>query len=595
MAENMLQLNNSINIPRAHHSLTNEELFSMEVGKIYPIDVQITTPNELTEINIQNVIRQMATRRPSMSNFRLQTRTFAVAIRNVWKDIGQFLTGFKEYSTATKFEEPVPVWKPSKPSVTQKGELWDCLGHPVNTYPDEENMPDKWTLDAYNYIWDVYFRDETKQESILKDGVPNSSTNEYLLRIGFDRDYFTSVLPFQQLGDPVGIPVTGETQAKWEEEKLTELKKIVTDLYGGDYQGVGLVGFQPTAKLVESKDGKVISTGRVGLSLEDANAISNQLNMARDEKANSLLKVLNDNIVSMKNISSVLISDLRMAFAIQLSAEMKARGGVRIDEHLLANYGTAPTDESLQRPIYLGGSSTSILTSEVLQTSQTSDTEPLGQMGGHGLGAGQSEIIRYHSKEPCILMTVAYIKPNTLYMNTAVQKEFNIKTLYDYPTPVFGHLSEQAVKLSELCCLSTKAIKKDSDEWEEFTDVMVKQEAEEYNNKIAGYLPIYQYKRERVSRVHGLLAVDQIPRADGTYEHNYNLYEWTEARFFDKNKDKRPLINEDFIKVNLDNRNYSVIDDVTERAQFIVWFRKNVNSWSTVDKYGNPGRIDHII
>ena len=569
----------TVKIPRAYFNRDQIKITSMEAGLIYPIDAQLLIPNDLIELNTQAVIRQQPTRKPSYTEYRLQTRTFVVAIRNLWKDIYRFMTGYKEYSLTAKFEDPLPTWTPSDISKTMPGTLWDMLGYPTDCIPDEESLPMSFWKDAYNYIWDLYFRDQTKQDSILKDGEPASSDNEDLLRIGYDNDYFIEVLPFQALTDPIALPLTGETSAKFDKNALVELSTYS----GGDFK-TAIAG---KSMLPEGQINRRIT----GLAVDILNEPA--IEYAKDYWD----EISKHNIVSMENISSVLISDLRYAFALQLYAEMNARGGIRDNEFLLMHYGTAPSDETLGRPKYLGGSTVNILTSEVLQTSETSTTEPLGQMGGHGLGAGEGGKIHYHAKEFCILLTLAYIKPNTIYGGQGMPKEFSLKTLYDFPLPIFGHLSEQPIYGRELMCKSTAKPMVDTQDTELKTYAGDDQTetAKKYNGLILGYNPVYEWARKREpAKIHGLLKMQQRYRKDtGEILKSYNLYDWADSRIFDI--ETEPRINNEFIQVKVDNRNFSIIDDTINRSQFIVWFKNECDSWRPISKLGTPGRIDHII
>lgn len=564
----------SVQIPRAYFNRDQIKITSMEAGLIYPIDAQLLLPNDLIELDTQAVIRQQPTRKPSYTEYRLQTRTFVVAIRNLWKDIYRFMTGYKEYSLTAKFNDPLPTWTPSDISKTMPGTLWDMLGYPTDCLPDEDSLPMSFWKDAYNYIWDLYFRDQTKQTSILVDGEPASSKNEDLLRIGYDNDYFIEVLPFQALTDPIALPLTGQTSATFA-AKLNEIEPV-TNLTGDT--GIKTVG--------------TINT-QIGLRY-DANSGANPYS-TMSEFYN---RISQDNIIKMDNISSVLISDLRYAFALQLYAEMNARGGIRDNEFLLLHYGVAPSDETLGRPKYLGGSTVNILTSEVLQTSETSTTEPLGQMGGHGLGAGEGGKIHYHAKEYCVLLTLAYIKPNTIYGGQQMPKEFSLKSLYDFPLPIFGHLSEQPVYGRELMCKSIKKPMVDT------TDPTLKtyageqqiENAKKYNGLILGYNPVYEWARKRTpAQIHGLLKMQQRYQKAKPDEilKTYNLYDWADSRIFDI--ETEPRINDKFIQVEIDNRNFTIIDDTINKSQFIVWFNNKCDAWRPISKLGTPGRIDHII
>lgn len=570
----------TVHIPRSYFNRSKRHITSMEAGLIYPVYNSMLIPNDLVKISVKDIIRQLPTKAPSFSEFELTLRCFVLSYRNLDKNFYRFMTGYKEYSLTSKYEEPLKVWNPSSIEKTKIGSLWDSLGYPINCIPDEDSLPLAFAKDMYNYIYDLYFRNQTLEESILIDGEPASSTNEDLLRINIDRDYFSTVLPFQQLSDPIALPVTGNTKASWENDFYENLDFSETPVFGS----ADRTDWTNMSNIIAAKDNTNYK-GLVANSLKQAESfdIPNYMTAMNRE---ALTQYLNNNIVSMNNISSVLISELRYAFALQLLAEMQARGGIRDNEFLLMQFGTAPTDEALQRPLYIGGFKTSILTSEVLQTSESSSTSPLGDMGGHGLGVGMSNEFVYHAKEFGHIMILAYIKPKNLYGGQGMKRENTLRTRFDFPLPVLGHLSEQPIFERELVCHSTKRMKRDGT----LVDNVM---AKEWNATELGFRPVFDWARMDIDTVAGLLRKEIFVKDDGSEEYNYNLYNWTEARFFTENQ--LTLINKDFLKVKLDNRNYTIIDDTINRSQFIVWFDFDAHYWRPLSLYGTPGRIDHII
>lgn len=596
MAESTMSMEGieTVHIPRSYFNRSKKHITSMEAGLIYPVYHSMLIPNDLVKISVKDIVRQLPTKAPSFSEFELTLRAFVVSYRNLDKNFYRFMTGYKEYSLTSKYEEPLKVWSPSSIDKTKIGTLWDALGYPVNCIPDNDSLPLAFPKDMYNYIYDLYFRNQTLEESILIDGEPASSTNEDLLRINIDRDYFSTVLPFQQLSDPIALPVTGSTKATYNGEELNkEIKSLKDNNWYTERGDVGpLYMWNDTYSAY--KNNNVFPTwtnnptGRLGFS--DPTGQNTGLGIITNHTHNiylgNLQNLLNDNIVSMQNISSVLISELRYAFALQLLAEMQARGGIRDNEFLLMQFGTAPTDEALQRPIYIGGFKTSLLTSEVLQTSESSNTSPLGDMGGHGLGVGMSNEFSYHAKEFGHIMILAYIKPKNLYGGQGMKRENTLRTRFDFPLPVLGHLSEQPIFERELVCHSTKRLKKDG-------TLVNNPNAKEWNATELGFRPVFDWARMDTDTVGGLLRKEIFIKDDGSEEYNYNLYNWTEARFFTENQ--LTLINKDFLKVKLDNRNYTIIDDTINRSQFLVWFDFDAHYWRPLSLYGTPGRIDHII
>ena len=458
----------SVHIPRNYFYRGKKNLLSMEMGKIYPTYASLLFPNDLLEIETDVVGRELPTIKPSFSDKKVITRYFVVACRNLDKNFYRFMTGYKEYSKQTKYEEPLKTWKPSKPSVTKPGELWDCLGYPTDCVPDDDSLPLAFWKDAYNYIYDTYFRYEPIQDSILVDGEPASSSNELLLRVNKDKDYFTTMLPFQQLGDPIALPLVGDANVK-----------VAKDL--------------PV---------KGLSALQYSVPLNTQANASDRTYMALLHGANETVPkdtIIDGLAIDMTHVSSVMISELRFAFAMQLFQEMQARGGIRDNEFLLMHFGVAPKDETLGRPVYLGGFTSHFMTSEILQNSSTTNDSPLGNIAGHGIVEGNSgKSIRYHAKEFCVLLGLSYIKTDNLYMNQGMPKEFSLKTPFDFPLPIFSHLSEQPVFARELLCASSQKLKRDYSVVENDTT------ASGYNSTILGYRPVYDWARQTTDEVHGL-------------------------------------------------------------------------------------------
>ena len=122
------------------------------------------------------------------------------------------------------------------------------------------------------------------------------------------------------------------------------------------------------------------------------------------------------------------------------------------------------------------------------------------------------------------------------------------------------------------------------------------EEARKYNGLILGYNPVYEWARKRTpAQIHGLLKMQQRYQKAKPNEilKTYNLYDWADSRIFDITTE--PRINDKFIQVEIDNRNFSVVDDTINKSQFIVWFNNKCDAWRPISKLGTPGRVDHII
>ena len=602
-----------VEVPRTYHHQPKKHYGTMQTGYIVPIYKKFLLPNDLIKIDWNMVVRQLQMRVPSYSGIKIKCKAFSLAVRVLDKNFYRFMTGYKEYSTQTKYEEPLKTWKPAISS-TKAGSLWDYMQFQINN--NFEDDPESQPLDIwrqfYGYIWDLYFRNQAIQQSILDDGDPSSWKGENLLRINNQRDYFTTALPFQQLGDPVGLPIVGDTKAVWDTDIGTsdaELKIYATgndnnvkQIFTKNYENVMLIGGTP-ANITAIQ-------GPSGATLKDNYplAIGTSPTVYNTHEHAIYSEQLNQNKVSFNEISSVTVSMLRQAFALQMFAEMQARGGIRDIEFLLQHFGTAPADETLQRPKYLGGWDMNILNSEVLQTSQNTTESYLGEVGGTGLGAGQSNTITHHAKEYELLMIVAYARTDTLYAQ-GMKREDTIKINTEFGLPVLGHISEQPIYQRELCACSKYAIYRNAD-GRESAIPRTGYNADTYNNanaNIIGYRPVYDWFRQDKNQISGAFHMYQVTKSntdtenDANQDYTYQMYDWTNARFFDTRINKLPKINNTFLTYKDDLRNNIITEDNTgqytlcntHNLLFAINF--DVKTWRPISQFGTPGRLDHIV
>lgn len=550
-------------IPRSYFNLSKKHFYTCNAGELIPVYRKLLKPNDLFKIDVEAIVRQNPTISPSYSFHQLKFRWFAVSIRNLNKDFYRFLSGYKEYSLTSKYEEPLHYWKPSSPEKTKPKSLWTSLGGPANCIPDDESLPLDYFRLSYNYIYNEFFRNQTLQDSILPEGDPSKSTNEDILLVNWDRNYFTTCLPLQQLSDPIGVGLVGNTKAVFSESFTENLDKVTV--------GIG----NTTLTSYSNVDGYSNSISPNPHN-HGASVLSSAIN--RDK----LLDYLNNNTVDLSQASMIKITDLMSSFALQTMATMNAFGGIRDNEFLDTHWGISPSDETLGRPYYLGGSTVNVLTSEVLQTSQTTKESPQGNLSGHGLGVGRSKQIRFHAKEFCVLLCLAYIKPETTYGSQGIARELTLRSRFDFPFPIFSRLAAQPVFLRELMCASS--VKMDRD----YKKLGDDDTAKTYNSKIAGWRPVFDWCRFDNDSIDGQFLLEQFYKADGSLDYKYNDYNWTESQFFSIKDGERPLINDSFLKCKPDKRNYTLTDDKLDADSFKIALQFHVHTWQALPKVGIP-------
>ena len=561
-----------ITIPRNYFDLTQEHVFTAEAGLIYPVYSTILMPGDVVKVRNECVVRQMPTISPSFSRFKVRFWDFAVAIRNLDKNIYRFLSGYEEYTSEVAWDQPLPKWNPSDINKTRPGSLWDFLENPVNCIPEKKFQQIDYFRQAYGYIWDMYFRNETRQNSILEKGQPNSWKGEDLLRVNYDRDYFTTSLSRQVLGEPMGIPLSGTLQAIWQDRTL---------IYGGSPTGGGPV--------IAWNDAHVNPVSGIGV----INETGQNERLTAQSKPYIRAEDLNKNTIEIKNATSILLSQLTEMLAIESMHLVNAIAGIRDDEFLSAHWGISPSNEALQYPIVFGKSEMSLITETVFQTApNTNDANGVGDMYGKGTAVGESNTNTYHAKEFCIYMKLMYIKPETIYGAQGISREKCQNTMYDFPFVELNHLAMQPIYAAELLCASSKLPVSDDN------GITIKAGTEDatassYNNRILGFATNFSWYTEKRAKVSGLFIQEQYydTKDANNVKTKDNLYNWTEARFFSIKDGERPIVNNDFLTCKLDNRNYQIIDNTVERSQFMVWHNNIVDSWRSLSSKRLPSML----
>ncbi len=209
------------------------------------------------------------------------------------------------------------------------------------------------------------------------------------------------------------------------------------------------------------------------------------------------------------------IDDLSKATRLQRLAQLSNRVGGRYRELLRGEYGVIPSDDSLDIPQFLGGSTHRITVGEVLQTSQTGDT-PLGELGGHGIEIGSSKPIQFRSDHHGVLMTVMFIRPGSSYMNM-MDRELLKTSRYDYGLPDLAQIGDQIVDQRELCA-----------------EMALGNHTKPLGGMPLGYQAPYEEYRQRLAHVNGELAT--------------SLQFWHQARWYNPDREDTyyPFLNRDF-------------------------------------------------
>lgn len=328
-----------------------------------------------------------------------------VPYRIIWPEFESFITGGPTGTDNTVVPQ-VSVGESPK-----KG-LLDYMG-----VPPVANMPvSALPVRAYNKIFNENYRDQD-----LVAEVPEDTVN--IQRICWEKDYFSGARPWPQKGPEVTIGLG--TQAP-----ISGLGAATT------------MNYALTNTVVREKGKEVTYPTGVGIF----GGAANQTAYMRQDAANAGFP---DVYADLSEAGAVSINDLRTAFALQRFQEARARWGSRYTEYL-RYIGIKSSDHRLNRPNYLGGGKSTISFSEVLQTADdTTNQNPLGRLGGHGITALRTRPFRRFFEEHCVVMCLMSVRPRTMYTNS-LAKMWLKQNKEDYFQRELAHVGQQPIVHREI-------------------------------------------------------------------------------------------------------------------------------------------------
>lgn len=349
----------------------------------------------------------------------------------------------------------------------------------------------------------------------------------------WEKDYFTSALPWAQRGGEVIIPGTNTGNIDVSDIKiglgdnghLEQFDKFPGSF--GDYEQGGGVNVSTSGSITQGN--VTISKNVFGNKLADQNnkiidSLGGSLIVDGDSFASKIaerLALVQNDVAQLQDLSTAegTINNLRRANALQRYLEAMARGGSRYIEQIKQIFGVTSSDARLQRSEYLGGGKAPVVISEVLQQSGDSispsgDEQVLGSYAGRAVSGSRSRYFKRFFEEHGWVIGILSFKPRISYAGQGMPRKFTKFDRFDYLNPYFAHLGEQEIKTSEI-----------------YYDAEMGTPDSTPVNATFGYAPRYAEYKDFPSRVSGNM--------------RGNLLYWNLARKFEK----APNLNADFIHV----------------------------------------------
>lgn len=508
---------------------------TFDAGKLVPVLVDEVLPGDTFKLNATFFARVATLISPIMDNVYLESFFFYVPERLVYDKFVNMCGEQEDPDDPTDFLFPMYEF-PS--DVMTEGTLMDYMGLPIKVKNRVRLEPFR----AYWLIWNEWFRDENLQDSMKIErgeaGYISKDHNdiEYykLAPRGKRHDYFTSALPWPQKGPAVDLPFGGTASIESTIPEMYPMK--VSDVSSGSGYKVSKYQLEDTSY--------PIRTSALYVPGQSASWTDTYLNLPNFETGLT---------VDLTSATAVTINQFREAFQIQRWYERLARGGSRYVELVMSFYGVRIPDARLQRPEYLGGSTSRLDISTVPQTSASGDVTPQGNLAAFGTIAQKHHGFVKSFTEHGWIIGLVNVRADLTYQQ-GTNRMWYRETKFDMYWPTFAHLGEQVVYNKEIYTQGTVD-----------------------DDKAFGYQERYAEYRYFPSMVTG--------KFRSTFDQP--LDSWHLAQKFDS----LPALSSEFIQ---DNPPMDRVIATQDESQFLLdcWF--DMKCVRPMPVYSVPGLVDHF-
>lgn len=431
--------NPQVGVSRSRFQRNSDSKTTFNTGDLIPIYLDEVLPGDTHQVDVACVMRMATPIFPVMDNAYCDFYFFFVPNRLLWEHWKEFMGENKETAWTPKTEYSVPqVTAPA--GGWEEGTLADYLGLPTKVEGISVSaLPGR----AYGLIYNEWFRNQNVTQPTLVEVTDatttgkndGSATNDSAITLAKPLkaakvfDYYTGALPEPQKGEPITLPLGGNAKVQLFKDREVSIpveqdQKIV-------YTNKAVIGSGNVTMLMT--DNISGDNGPIGVPTNETGYFDHPAYLG----------------ANLSNISATTINQLRQAFQIQKLLEKDARGGTRYREVLREHFGVISPDSRMQIPEYLGGYRLPINVSQVIQTSSSDETSPLGNTAALSVTTMNKPMFTKSFTEHGFIMGLAVVRTDQTYQQ-GIERMWSRKGRYDYYWPVLANIGEQAILNKEI-------------------------------------------------------------------------------------------------------------------------------------------------
>ncbi len=559
----MVKLKNKVS--RNGFDLSRKNVFSAKVGELLPVTCIEGIPGDKVKINLQSFTRTMPVNTAAYTRIREYFDVFFVPTNLMWNKFNTWVTQMSDNNQhavdakgSGKLNERLPYINLGSlvSHINTEFQQTDIFGYNfvekaakllnyldyglLKVDPDTGKI--KFTdyanvnifpLLAYQKIYADYFRNSQWEKPFAPAFNIDYSTggdlnlafnNTHLAKevcqlryCNWNKDLFMGILPAAQYGDTASVNASSAISTFRAEQPAVEMNTTNQ-----------VLTLQPNAieQLADS----------LGMNRKDVNG---------------------DSVISFFNVLQ-----LRLAEAKQKWAEITQSQQQDYYSQVKAHFNVNVSDAYSERCRYLGGTSSNIDISEVVNTNLSSDASE-AVIAGKGVGSNQG-FIEYECDVHGYFMVIYHAVPLLDYANSGIPKML-LKTLpTDFAIPEFDSVGMTQLSVTEL----TTNVKDSSRlEW------------------LLGYVPRYYDYKTAIDKIHGAFIDGGLDAWVAPFSDDYI------RKFVDSWTDQHSIVFYPFFKVNpavLEPIFMAVTDGQTSSDQLLVNSYFDIKAVRNLDVNGLP-------